>query len=92
MLEVDKIINAGNCQLVIKWGDGKTQTVDARDLQARCPCVRCRLQPVFIDPEVKIVEFVTKGRLGIKVRFSSGCQNGIYSFREIRTWLKNSFT
>lgn len=90
MLQVEKILNAGNYELVVKWSDGMTQHIAASTLQENCPCVCCTMHKESIDPRVKILSFNIKGRLGIQIRFSSGCQKGIYSFNQIRAWLKKS--
>lgn len=89
MHEIEKIINAGNCEIVIKWKDGKSQALSAGFLQARCPCVECAGHDKSPLEDVKVLSFMIKGRLGLKVQFSSGCQKGIYSFNQIRSWLKS---
>ena len=89
MLQIVKIINAGNCELVIKWSDGKLQTLDSRQVQSLCPCARCQDGKGLVDKNVKILSFQMMGRFGLKVRFSSGCQSGIYSLNMLRSWLKD---
>jgi DUF971 family protein len=89
MLFVDKIINTANCGFMIKWSDGKTQRIKADFLQARCPCINCQDGKNKVQDDVKILSFILKAKMGMKVQFSSGCQKGIYSFNEIRSWLKN---
>jgi ATP-binding protein involved in chromosome partitioning len=89
MLEVEKIINTSNCELVIKWSDGSFQALSAYKLQSSCSCVRCLEHPGVVAQDVRIVSFQIKGRFGLQVRFSSGCQSGIYTFNQIRSWLKN---
>lgn len=89
MQEIEKIINAGNCEIVIKWKDGKSLAIAAPFMQERCPCIECSSTKLNKSPDVKILSFVIKGRLGLKVEFSSGCSKGIYSFYQIRSWLKN---
>lgn len=89
MLQVEKIINAGNCELVIKWSDGQRQILKAQFLQLNCPCVNCEDNRPISAYDVKILSFELKGRLGLKVNFSAGCQKGIFSFNKIRSWLKN---
>ena len=89
MLQVEKIINAGNCELVLKWSDGRLQTLKAAFLQKRCPCVNCTTKGAEVKPDVKIQDFRLKARMGVQVVFSSGCQSGIYSFNEMRSWLND---
>lgn len=89
MHEIEKIINAGNCEIVIKWKDGKSQAIGASLMQAVCPCVDCLINGQTTSHDVKILSFSIKGRLGLKVEFSQGCSKGIYSFYQIRSWLKN---
>jgi len=89
MLQIEKIINAGNCELVLKWSDGKMQALSAYALQASCPCARCVEKTSSVDKNVKVLGFELKGNFGIKIRFSSGCQSGIYSLNLLRSWLKN---
>lgn len=89
MHEIEKIINAGNCEIVIKWKDGKSQVIGASSMQAACPCVDCLVNATATSQDAKILSFSIKGRLGLKVEFSKGCSKGIYSFHQIRSWLKN---
>jgi DUF971 family protein len=89
MLFIEKIINAGNCELVIKWNDGKQQILKAYFLQANCPCISCQIGDACTKEDVKINKVVVKARLGLQIVFSSGCQKGIYSFNQIRSWLKD---
>jgi DUF971 family protein len=89
MHEIEKIINAGNCEIVIKWKDGKSQSISASAMQNQCPCVECLVNTQKNKRDIKILFFELKGRLGIKVQFSDGCSKGIYSFNQIRSWLKN---
>lgn len=88
MHEIEKIINAGNYELVIKWKDGKSQVIEACFMQARCPCIECLSQNPQQVQNPQIVSFSRKGRLGLKVDFSNGCSKGIYSFYQIRSWLE----
>lgn len=88
MHEIDKIINAGNCELVIKWKDGKSQALKADYLESLCPCVDCQGVKKEALVDVKILSFIVKGRFGVKLEFSQGCSKGIYSFQQIRSWLK----
>jgi DUF971 family protein len=88
MLQVEKIISPCKRKIVIKWSDGKTQAVSAVKLQENCECARCLQKDKMIDPNVLILSFSIKGRLGVKISFSSGCQSGIHSFNKIRSWLK----
>lgn len=89
MYEIEKIINAGNCEIVIKWKDGKSQAICASLWQGHCPCVDCQIKGCSTFYDVKVLSFVIKGRLGLKLLFSKGCSKGIYSFNQIRSWLKN---
>lgn len=88
MHEIEKIINAGNYEIVIKWKDGKSQVIKASFMQDRCPCVECLSKDKKKAQDPHIVSFFIKGRFGLKVDFSNGCSKGIYSFYQIRSWLE----
>jgi len=90
-LKIEKIKTAGNHELMIKWGDKKLQLIEAFRIQERCPCIECDGVFPKVDPRVQIDRFEMKGRLGLKIQFSSGCSRGIYTFSEIRSWLSESF-
>jgi DUF971 family protein len=89
-VEIEKIKTASNHQLVIKWSDKKIQPLEAFFVQSRCPCILCSKDNPKVEKDVKIESYEVKGRLGLKILFSSGCSRGIYPFSEIRSWLEES--
>lgn len=87
MLQVEKISQTSS-ELLIKWSDHSRQTLKACVLQRLCPCALCLSSAKGISPDVKIISYRVMGRLGIKIKFSSGCQKGLYTFDLLRSWLK----
>jgi ATP-binding protein involved in chromosome partitioning len=70
--------------LTIEWEDGSVSTHLLRDLQKRCPCVRCQEKKREIDDEVEAYSFERVGHFALKIHFKSGCSYGIYPFSLVR--------
>ncbi|MDN3508182.1 MAG: P-loop NTPase [Simkaniaceae bacterium] len=62
---------------VVSIKEGSLEGIDAEVLQKACPCAACK-EGAVVRPGVKVVSAEMVGRYGMKVRFDSGCSNGIY--------------
>ncbi len=84
-----KIWHKDESTLTIEWRDGVTQDFNLSILQKNCPCARCsdkthenRLHEILDD--LKAVSIENIGSYALKIQFSSGCSNGIYTFDKLR--------
>jgi ATP-binding protein involved in chromosome partitioning len=57
---------------------------NAKDLQSRCPCIRCQEKPKEGSGEIKEISLI--GAYALKIKFTSGCSNGIYSFQSLSNY------
>jgi DUF971 family protein len=81
-----------NHSFKIEWSDGIANNYKLSDLQRLCPCAGCvdeesgrRLKPAqAIDDSVRAINIQSVGRYALKIRFTSGCSTGIYSFQMLR--------
>jgi DUF971 family protein len=72
----------------IEWNDGLVKEYRLSELQKRCPCAGCVdettgeqiLDPSSVSDDVRASRIVSVGRYAIRIFFTSGCSNGIYSF------------
>lgn len=67
--------------------DGKWSSLSVAEIQKHCPCAKC-LQSSFdkknLDNRVSLLEFSPVGRYALKLKFSSGCNQGIYPFSLVK--------
>ena len=85
---IRKIVQKDNYHFLIEWNDGKENTYRLSDLQKQCPCAACVdentgkrvLDESTIPQDVKAIKIVNVGRYALRIYFSSGCKNGIYSY------------
>jgi ATP-binding protein involved in chromosome partitioning len=83
-----KIEQVDNYRFKIEWNDGITHTFLLSDVQKQCPCAACVdektgkkvLDPSTIPYDVKASKISNVGRYALRVFFTSGCKNGIFSF------------
>lgn len=54
-------------------------------VQRACPCVRCSLKKRQNEGAVKIEQIDWVGTYALKIKFSSGCSNGIYPLQYLKT-------
>lgn len=59
--------------------NGKWKNLSLHTIQKNCPCARCR-QKKNCQENVSLLEFSHVGRYALKIKFSSGCSQGIYPF------------
>lgn len=89
---VKKIVQKDAHHFRIEWEDGYVQQFKLSDLQRNCPCASCideftgqkLLDPNSVDDHVKATRLMNVGRYGLRVKFTSGCSMGIYSFNMLR--------
>ena len=73
---------------LIEWSDGLVKAYRLSELQKKCPCAGCvdeatgerRLDAATVDEDVRASRIVSVGRYALRIFFTSGCSNGIYSF------------
>jgi DUF971 family protein len=84
-------------RLLIAWSDGQQRNYSCRELQDNCPCATCRekrrqpapsaLLPVMSKEEAQPLEIRAMepvGNYAYHIRFSHGCDTGIYTFELLR--------
>lgn len=73
---------------LIQWSDGREMRYRLSDLQRVCPCARCfdPVQKVRLASALSTKDDVAAygiknvGRYAMKIDFTSGCSNGIFSY------------
>jgi ATP-binding protein involved in chromosome partitioning len=73
--------------LRLEWEDGFIHEVSLAELQANCPCVRCREKEVQPEEQIVLADGVTSiGRYALSIQFRTGCNKGVYPFDMLRKW------
>jgi len=80
--------------IVVRWSDGKTSTVAARQLRIDCPCAACidewtgarLLDPAKVPDEVRAVAMEPVGNYAVQIRWSDGHETGLYTWRQLRSY------
>lgn len=89
---VSKIYQKDPQTMTINWNDGNSQDFKYSELQKICPCAGCvdentglrKADPKSVDANVSAKSVVGVGRYAIKIQFTSGCSNGLYSFEMLK--------
>lgn len=87
---IRSISQKDNHTFTIHWSDGDLADYRLSDVQMVCPCAKCHQQkidtksPITPDYNVKATRITNVGRYALKIKFTSGCSNGIYSFASLR--------
>ena len=89
---VSQIWQKDNYTFSIRWNDGEIQDFKLSHLQRHCPCAQCTdensgrnlVDPKTIQDNVRAIVVRSVGRYGLRIQFTSGCSNGIYSFADLR--------
>ncbi|OJU81548.1 MAG: hypothetical protein BGO10_03710 [Chlamydia sp. 32-24] len=87
MYRIISIQQLDNFSFCIEWEGNEKKVYFLKDLQQNCPCASCKLaktQPC-VDQNVQAHRVFNVGRYGLKIEFTSGCSQGIYSYK----WLKD---
>ncbi|HWV37917.1 MAG TPA: DUF971 domain-containing protein [Vulgatibacter sp.] len=82
-------------QIRIAWSDGKVGEVPAAQLRLECPCAVCvdewtgakLVDPTRISPDVKPVAMEAVGNYAMQIRWSDGHETGLYSWRQLRSYV-----
>jgi ATP-binding protein involved in chromosome partitioning len=89
---IKKIEQRDNTHFSITWSDGGEQTFKLATLQRQCPCAGCvdeqtgqrRQNPSPVPEDVRAVRVLSVGRYALRIHYTSGCSNGIYSYTQLR--------
>jgi ATP-binding protein involved in chromosome partitioning len=75
----------------IKWSDQTSSHLNLAKLQQSCPCASCnqmRLEKSDTSQAplalVKAYRVVSVGRYAIRIQFTAGCSQGIYTYDHMR--------
>ncbi len=91
-VEPREIMQEGDAELRVTWGDGRACLYSAPQLRRACPCAQCvnevtgqrMLKPEMIGNDLSIENIEIVGRYALTFRWSDGHETGIYSFRYLR--------
>lgn len=89
---VRKIEQLDNHTFGVEWTDGEYGKWRLADLQRACPCANCvdewtgerTLDPAKVDDTVRATSIESVGRYALRVNFTKGCREGIYTFHYLR--------
>lgn len=74
-------------KLRLEWEDGKISEISLGELQASCPCAKCREHKANLEEvEVFADRIRAVGRYALSIQFTSGCVKGVYPFEMLRKW------
>jgi len=87
-ISIKAIEQTDNYTFQITWDDGSQNQYRLSDLQKNCPCAGCvdeltgrRIAASkAVDEDVRAVNIKSLGRYALKIKFTSGCSTGIYSY------------
>jgi ATP-binding protein involved in chromosome partitioning len=68
----------------LEWSDGKIFDYDLREVQSRCPCVKCRDEKPQVGRDVKASRILNIGSYALQIFFTTGCSKGIYPYGLLR--------
>lgn len=90
-ISIKDIEQIDNHTFHITWCDGIKNQYRLSDLQKICPCAGCvdettgkRIASKPIDENVRAIGIQSVGRYALKIKFTSGCSTGIYSYSLLR--------
>lgn len=89
---VKAISQKDNHTFAVEWSDGEICHYKLSDLQKICPCAACVdeltgkrvLDPSTVHEDVRAIRIVSIGRYALRIQYTKGCSNGIYSFDNLR--------
>jgi DUF971 family protein len=92
-ISINDIKQIDNHHFQIVWNDGTTGLYRLSDLQKNCPCAGCvdeftgqRIAPSqSVDENVRAINIQSVGRYALKIKFTSGCSTGIYSYQTLKS-------
>ena len=82
----------GTDQLMIVWEDEQISLLPTVLLQLNCRCAKCvdemtgevLIEESQIDVSSKLLEVMRVGNYGVRLRWSKGCESGIYTFDHLQ--------
>lgn len=84
MLLLKDLKQIDNHQFCIRWMDDQLSFFHLFELQKHCPCNRCKKEEPKVDEKVKALRIQNVGCYALRVDFTTGCSNGIYTFSLLR--------
>jgi DUF971 family protein len=93
---IRQIQQKDNHTFSIIWSDGQEQQFRLCVLQRSCPCAQCCdeqtgervIHPESVKEDVRAFNIQSVGRYALKIKFTSGCSAGIYTFDYLRSLAK----
>lgn len=81
-----------NHTFAIEWSDGVVMQYRLSELQKKCPCANCvdentgkrLLNEALLKEDVRAISISSVGRYALRIQFTSGCTQGIFSFDTLR--------
>ena len=81
-------------EIKIRWKDGVTTAMPAREVRLLCPCATCVeemtgrriLNPATVPADVRAARAELVGRYAVQIFWSDGHNTGIYDFKSLREW------
>ena len=81
----------------IEWVDGKKESYHFSEIQRLCPCAGCvdeqtgkrLVQAAQIEDSLRARALESVGRYALRIKFTSGCSNGIYSYPFLHSLERN---
>jgi ATP-binding protein involved in chromosome partitioning len=91
MPELQSLSRAG-LAIVLKWKDGRSQTLAPADLRRACPCALCVnevtglaiLDPNSVEDDIQILDMQPVGNYAYRLLFSDTHDSGIYRLELLR--------
>lgn len=71
-------------ELRITWVDGFVTSHKLKELQQKCPCAACHETSPEDHGDVTAKEVTQVGRYALRIQFSKGCSNGLYSLDALK--------
>lgn len=86
---LQEIKQIDNHTFKITWNDQTEKKYNLSTLQRQCPCAACTESPPTVDDNVKAVQIQRVGRYALRIHYTTGCSNGIYTFDFLRHFEEN---
>jgi DUF971 family protein len=79
-------------QLLVQWADGLEASLDYVQVRAQCPCARCvneitgqrMIAVADIDPQIGIDGLELVGGYALRILWSDGHSQGLYTWSQLR--------
>ena len=81
MIYPTELVQKTRYSFLVRWSEGNETVYSLSFLQKRCLCRNCEfLEERQVDPLVMAEEIETIGKYALKIKFTSGCNHGIFPF------------